>query len=171
MILKSKEIAALNIIICLCFIFVPQANAFEIKKGASASGINAWLVEDHKNPLITMQFVMRGGSSADPKNKSGLAYLVSGLLDEGAGDTLYDASGDNNHGAIHGTRWWYNDSPILDPIHFELGSVDVRTGDTTIVEMFIDELNEIPVVSLEFDLFTSVDSICLLYTSPSPRDS
>ena len=83
-------------------------------------------------------------------------------FDEGAGDTLYDASGDNNHGAIHGTRWWYNDSPILDPIHFELGSVDVRTGDTTIVEMFIDELNEIPVVSLEFDLFTSVDSIELI---------
>ena len=86
MILKSKEIAALNIIICLCFIFVPQASAFEIKKVTSTTGINAWLVEDHKNPLITMQFVMRGGSSADPKNKSGLAYLVSGLLDEGAGD-------------------------------------------------------------------------------------
>jgi zinc protease len=33
-----------------------------------------------------MQFVMKGGSSADPKNKGGLAYLVSGLLDEGAGD-------------------------------------------------------------------------------------
>ena len=86
MILKSKEIAALNIIISLCFIFVPQASAFEIKKVTSTTGINAWLVEDHKNPLITMQFVMRGGSSADPKNKSGLAYLVSGLLDEGAGD-------------------------------------------------------------------------------------
>ena len=58
MILKSKEIAALNIIICLCFIFVPQASAFEIKKVTSTTGINAWLVEDHKNPLITMQFVM-----------------------------------------------------------------------------------------------------------------
>ena len=86
MMLKSKGIVVLNIAICLCFIFVPRANAFEIKKVTSATGINAWLVEDHKNPLITMQFVMRGGSSSDPKNKSGLAYLVSGLLDEGAGD-------------------------------------------------------------------------------------
>ena len=86
MILKSKEIVALNVIMCLCFIFAPLANAFEIKKVTSTTGINAWLVEDHKNPLITMQFVMKGGSSADPKNKGGLAYLVSGLLDEGAGD-------------------------------------------------------------------------------------
>lgn len=86
MMLKSKEIVALNVIMCLCFIFVPRASAFEIKKVTSTTGINAWLVEDHKNPLITMQFVMKGGSSADPKNKGGLAYLVSGLLDEGAGD-------------------------------------------------------------------------------------
>ena len=84
--LKSKEIVALNVIMCLCFIFVPRASAFEIKEVTSTTGINAWLVEDHKNPLITMQFVMKGGSSADPKNKGGLAYLVSGLLDEGAGD-------------------------------------------------------------------------------------
>ena len=86
MMLKSKEIVALNVIMCLCFIFVPRASAFEIKEVTSTTGINAWLVEDHKNPLITMQFVMKGGSSADPKNKGGLAYLVSGLLDEGAGD-------------------------------------------------------------------------------------
>jgi hypothetical protein len=83
-------------------------------------------------------------------------------FDEGAGDTLYDASGDSHHGVIHGTRWWNNDSPVFDPIHFELGSVDVRTGDTTIVEMFIDGLQDIPVMSLEFDLSTSVDSIELI---------
>jgi len=83
-------------------------------------------------------------------------------FDEGAGDTLYDESGDSHHGVIHGTRWWNNDSPVFDPIHFELGSVDVRTGDTTIVEMFIDGLQDIPVMSLEFDLSTSVDSIELI---------
>ena len=83
-------------------------------------------------------------------------------FDEGAGDTLYDASGDSHHGVMHGTRWWNNDSPVFDPIHFELGSVDVRTGDTTIVEMFIDGLQDIPVMSLEFDLSTSVDSIELI---------
>ena len=86
MILKSREIITLSIFICCCLIFLPKASAFEIKKVTSVNGIQAWLVEDHKNPLITVQFVAKGGSSADPKDKNGLAYLVSGLLDEGAGD-------------------------------------------------------------------------------------
>ena len=30
--------------------------------------------------------MVRSGSSIDPKTKTGLAYLVAGLLDEGAGD-------------------------------------------------------------------------------------
>ena len=71
---------------CACLAcIVPSAEAFEIKKVTSDRGIKAWLVEDHKNPLITLQVLMNGGSSLDPKNKDGLAYLVSGLLDEGAG--------------------------------------------------------------------------------------
>ena len=86
MMLKFREIITVNILLYVCFMTIPQASAFEIKQVKSTGGINAWLVEDHKNPLITMQFVMRGGSSSDPKDKIGLAYLVSGLLDEGAGD-------------------------------------------------------------------------------------
>lgn len=62
------------------------ANAFEITAVTSPSGIKAWLVEDHKNPIITIKMTFLGGSSADPKGKSGLAYLASGMLDEGAGD-------------------------------------------------------------------------------------
>ena len=86
MILKSREIITISIFICCCLIFLPKASAVEIKKVTSTNGIKAWLVEDHKNPLITLQFVAKGGASADPKDKNGLAYLVSGLLDEGAGD-------------------------------------------------------------------------------------
>jgi zinc protease len=86
MMLKVREMIALSITLCLFFIFTPHVEAFEIKQVTSNRGIKAWLVEDHKNPLITMQFVVRGGSSSDPKNKTGLAYLVSGLLDEGAGN-------------------------------------------------------------------------------------
>ena len=86
MMLKFREIIIVNILFYVCLMIIPQASAFEIKQVKSTGGINAWLVEDHKNPLITMQFVMRGGSSSDPKDKTGLAYLVSGLLDEGAGD-------------------------------------------------------------------------------------
>ena len=89
-------------------------------------------------------------------------------FDEGAGNILYDASGNNHHGTIHGPRWWFNDNPLVDPVHFELSSVDARTGDTTVVELHIDELHDISVMSLEFDLSTNVDSIELIGLDLSP---
>jgi zinc protease len=51
-----------------------------------AGAIEAWLVQDHTNPVISLRFAFRGGSALDPKDKVGLARLVSTLLDEGAGD-------------------------------------------------------------------------------------
>jgi zinc protease len=86
MMFKIRKLTALSIIAFLSLVLVKYADAFEIKQVTSNSGITAWLVEDHKNPLITMQFMVRSGSSIDPKTKTGLSYLVSGLLDEGAGD-------------------------------------------------------------------------------------
>ena len=66
-------------------VWAPIVGAFEITKVTSPGGIKAWLVEDHKNPIITLRMTFLGGSSADPAGKKGLAYLASGLLDEGAG--------------------------------------------------------------------------------------
>ena len=48
-------------------------------------GITAWLVEDYTVPIVSMNFAFRGGAAQDPEGKSGLANLMSGLLDEGAG--------------------------------------------------------------------------------------
>jgi zinc protease len=58
----------------------------EIKRVKSPGGIEAWLVESHANPLIAMRFAFRGGAAQDPAGKDGLAYFVSGMMDEGAGD-------------------------------------------------------------------------------------
>ena len=58
----------------------------EIKRVTSPCGIEAWLVESHANPLIAMRFAFRGGAAQDPQDKQGLAYFVSGMMDEGAGD-------------------------------------------------------------------------------------
>jgi len=58
----------------------------EIKRVKSPGGIEAWLVESHDNPLIAMRFAFRGGAAQDPIGKDGLAYFVSGMMDEGAGD-------------------------------------------------------------------------------------
>src|SRR4029077_11930402 len=62
------------------------ADAMEIKRVTSPGGIEAWLVESHANPLIAMRFAFRGGAAQDPQDKQGLAYFVSGMMDEGAGD-------------------------------------------------------------------------------------
>lgn len=65
---------------------IAPAQAMKIQKVVSPKGIEAWLVEDHTLPLIAMQFGFRGGASQDPSGKEGLAYFVSGMMDEGAGD-------------------------------------------------------------------------------------
>jgi len=57
----------------------------EIKRVTSPGGIETWLVESHANPLIAMRFAFRGGAAQDPQDRQGLAYFVSGMMDEGAG--------------------------------------------------------------------------------------
>jgi zinc protease len=55
------------------------------RKVISPRGVEAWLVEDHANPLVAVQFAFTGGSSQDPQDTPGVAHLLSGMLDEGAG--------------------------------------------------------------------------------------
>lgn len=62
------------------------ARAVDVQRVKSPGGIEAWFVPDHNNPIITVHFAFRGGASLDPTGKEGLANMVSGLLDEGAGD-------------------------------------------------------------------------------------
>lgn len=62
------------------------AAAMDIQRVHSPSGVEAWLIEDHTNPIVAMKFYFRGGSALDPGEKQGLARMAAGLLDEGAGD-------------------------------------------------------------------------------------
>ena len=58
-----------------------------IQEVTSASGITAWLVEDHSVPVIAVQFSFRdAGAKNDPLSKQGLARLASNTMDEGAGE-------------------------------------------------------------------------------------
>ena len=71
----------------LLFAFAAPAHAIEIKRVVSPGGIEAWLVEDHTNPIIALEAGFRGaGSTADPQGKEGLAGMTADLLTEGAGD-------------------------------------------------------------------------------------
>lgn len=58
----------------------------DIKEVTSPGGIKAWLVEDHSIPFMALELRFRGGTSLDAPGKRGAVYLMSGLLEEGAGD-------------------------------------------------------------------------------------
>lgn len=62
------------------------AGAIEIREVKTPKGVTAWLIEDKTVPIVSLEFAFRGGSALDPEGKDGVAELVSGLLDEGAGD-------------------------------------------------------------------------------------
>lgn len=67
-------------------LFAPASQAMEIQRVVSPAGIEAWLVEDYAVPIVAVNFAFSGGSAQDPMEKPGVANMLSGLLDEGAGD-------------------------------------------------------------------------------------
>jgi zinc protease len=87
--LAMKHLAIRNLFVVLALIttalIAPPSKAVEVERVISPGGIEAWLVRDHRNPIINFRFAFRGGAALDPKGKEGLANLVSSLLDEGAG--------------------------------------------------------------------------------------
>ncbi|QQP92538.1 insulinase family protein [Skermanella sp. TT6] len=77
--------AFLSVLLLAVACFAPDARAIDIKRVVSPGGIEAWLVQDTKIPLLAIKFAFRGGVETDPAGKEGLANLASTLLDEGAG--------------------------------------------------------------------------------------
>jgi zinc protease len=62
------------------------AYAVKVERVTSPGGIEAWLVEDHTIPVVSIEFVFRAGAAIDPEGKEGLSRLAASLLDEAAGD-------------------------------------------------------------------------------------
>ncbi len=65
---------------------LPGHAAVEIQESTSASGVRAWLVEDHSIPFVALEIRFRGGASLDRPGKRGAINLMTALLEEGAGD-------------------------------------------------------------------------------------
>jgi zinc protease len=85
--LQLPLIALLIAVFTAVPVLVPRlAKALEIRRVVSPGGIEAWLVQDDAVPIISINFAFKGGAALDPKGKEGLADMVSGLLDEGAGE-------------------------------------------------------------------------------------
>jgi zinc protease len=60
--------------------------SLSVQRVTAACGVEAWLVEEHSLPLLALEFAFDGGANRDPADAAGSANLISGLLDEGAGD-------------------------------------------------------------------------------------
>jgi zinc protease len=63
----------------------PAGAAAKVERVVSPGGIEAYLVSEPSIPFLALSIHFTGGSALDPSGKEGLAYMVSGLLDEGAG--------------------------------------------------------------------------------------
>ena len=63
-----------------------RATAIDIQSVTSPSGHEAWLVEEHSIPFVSIEMVFTGGASIEPEDQAGVVSLMTSLLTEGAGD-------------------------------------------------------------------------------------
>ncbi len=111
-----SRVAAMAALALTAIVWSASAEAIDIQKVVSPGGITAWLVEDDSIPLISMSYAFAGGATQDPADRPGVANMLSGLLDEGAGnldsqafqarlddlsiDMSFDAGSDDFYGSL-----------------------------------------------------------------------
>lgn len=65
---------------------LPARADVDIQEVTSPGGLKAWLVEEDSIPFVALDVRFRGGASLDAPGKRGAINLMTGLLEEGAGD-------------------------------------------------------------------------------------
>jgi zinc protease len=83
---KSRIGAALSGMVAAALMAMPAVAEVRIQDITTPGGIRVWLVEDHSIPFTALELRFRGGTSLDAPGKRGAVHLMSGLLEEGAGD-------------------------------------------------------------------------------------
>ncbi|MFZ5964556.1 M16 family metallopeptidase [Thalassococcus sp. BH17M4-6] len=68
------------------FVALPARAEIDIQEVKSPGGLTAWLVEEPSIPFVALEIRFRGGASLDEPGKRGAVNLMTGLLEEGAGD-------------------------------------------------------------------------------------
>ncbi|MHA6326296.1 M16 family metallopeptidase [Roseivivax sp. CAU 1753] len=74
-----------------CCWAVAATASVDIQQVTTRAGHSAWLVEEPSIPFVALELRFKGGASLDPEGKRGVTHLMTGLLEEGAGDL--DAQG------------------------------------------------------------------------------
>lgn len=79
----------IRILLCLSLALfagrVAQA-ASDIQEFTTPGGVEVWLVNEPSIPIVALEVSFKGGSSLDVPGKEGAINLMTGLLEEGAGD-------------------------------------------------------------------------------------
>ena len=65
---------------------LPLRAEVDIQEVTSPGGLKAWLVEEHSIPFVALDIRFKGGASLDAPEKRGAINLMTGLLEEGAGE-------------------------------------------------------------------------------------
>ena len=87
---RKSLTSAVFALLSLALVLLPQsADALEPQRVVSPGGIEAWLIQDDSNPLLSLSFAFRGGAAEQPEGLEGVAALSMSLLTEGAGE--YDS--------------------------------------------------------------------------------
>lgn len=89
--LRVATLAALILVAAASIATQARAVSTDIVEAVSPGGIPFWLVEEPAIPIVAVQIGFRGGANIESQGKEGLVNLLSGMMDEGAGDL--DAAG------------------------------------------------------------------------------
>lgn len=84
----SAKLACLLALVGLAFsspLFAQDVNLPDATRVELPNGTVLILVEKHDVPMIGVQAILRGGATADPAGKGGLASLYAALIEKGAG--------------------------------------------------------------------------------------
>ncbi|MGY8995623.1 MAG: M16 family metallopeptidase, partial [Alphaproteobacteria bacterium] len=82
----TRFFVAALVLIALVAASPASAQDSDIQVLTTPAGIEVWLKQEPSIPIVSFNIAFRGGASLDPQGKEGLANMVSGLLDEGAGE-------------------------------------------------------------------------------------
>ena len=86
MLRKFLTIAIATTTIAVSLVTATAARDMGIEEIRTPGGVTAWFKHEPSIPVISVSALWRGGAAADPVELQGISNLVSGLLDEGAGD-------------------------------------------------------------------------------------
>ena len=74
------------IVAAFAALWAAAAQAIEIEEVTSPGGIEAWLVNEPSLPFTALEIRFMGGSSLEAEGRRGAINLMTGLIEEGAGD-------------------------------------------------------------------------------------